>query len=682
MSSPKQSEAARRPGLARRARTALRAALELGPAQVLAYAQYRAAMRSGFIPRSAACQMAAAQNLPSHTAQQVAAGFVAGRLLPLPDPAALAACLGVQGLQSLLEEADEICAGQVRLFGGPPVLLQLTCPFPLEPWPAYEGHSWLGEAGDIKFTWEPARFGWALVLARAYAVSRQARYAQVFWDYTRLFFEANPPGLGPQWASAQEVALRLICLVFAWQIFKNVPGADLAAQSAELSRIVAVHAARIPPSLGYARAQNNNHLLSEAAGLYTAGLALPAHPSANRWRSLGWRWFQRGLQQQIAPGGAYSQHSANYHRLMLQLGLWVKALADQAGQAFPGLSLERLSAAAGWLAGLLDPASGQAPNLGANDGALILPLSTQPFADYRPTLQAAGRAFPAPQNAGPLFPPGPWDELGLWLALPPGQALRQLAPAPYPVLRSPSGAAWASLRAEHFTSRPGHADQLHVDLWRAGQNLALDAGTYLYNAPPPWDNALVAAQVHNTVTINGQDQMQRAGRFLYLQPAQGSITERLAGPGGDWERLTARHTGYCRLGVWHVRSLARLGENWQVDDQLLPVAALGPQTYQARLHWLLPDLDWRLEPHPSGLSLFLSSPSLHLELRLAAAGAEPPAYLLARAGQRLAGAGEPDPTSGWVSPTYGHKLPALSLALTTSGPLPLSFSSLWLFNRN
>ena len=39
-------------------------------------------------------------------------------------------------------------------------------------------------------------------------------------------------------------------------------------------------------------------------GLITAARALPEHPHAKRWAKLGWRWFNRGLETQIAkdPG--------------------------------------------------------------------------------------------------------------------------------------------------------------------------------------------------------------------------------------------------------------------------------------------------------------------------------------------------------------------------------------------
>ena len=59
-------------------------------------------------------------------------------------------------------------------------------------------------------------------------------------------------------------------------------------------------------------------------------------------------------------------------------------------------------------------------------------------------------------------------------------------------------------------------DQLHFDLWWHGLNITQDAGIYLYNGEPPWDNPLVSTRVHNTITVDGLDQMTRGGRFLTL----------------------------------------------------------------------------------------------------------------------------------------------------------------------
>ena len=51
------------------------------------------------------------------------------------------------------------------------------------------------------------------------------------------------------------------------------------------------------------------------------------------------------------------------------------------------------------------------PNLGANDGALILPVSQCGYADYRPTIQAVG----AITDHCHWLPRGKWDDLALWL---------------------------------------------------------------------------------------------------------------------------------------------------------------------------------------------------------------------------------------------------------------------------
>ena len=75
---------------------------------------------------------------------------------------------------------------------------------------------------------------------------------------------------------------------------------------------------------------------------------------------------------------------------MLQSALWVHAIKDR---DWPALTLQSLGRATHWLFSMLDPASGRTPNLGANDGALILHLALTPFSDFRPTVQAAARAF-------------------------------------------------------------------------------------------------------------------------------------------------------------------------------------------------------------------------------------------------------------------------------------------------
>ncbi len=611
-------------------------------------------------------------------------------IINLPTQDQLLSSIGEGGLLQLVAEADEIAAGRVRLFGGDPVPLNLTPPGELPHWTEYELGQQTWGVEDPKFTWEPTRFGWAFTLGRAYYLTKDERYPEAFWRYFEVFQRANPVNKGPNWASAQEVALRLMAFVFAAQVFA-ASRHSTAARNSSIACTIADHASRIPPTLLYARAQNNNHLLSEAAGLITASLALSDHPDASRWSNLGWKWFNRGLETQIAQDGTYTQHSTNYHRLMLQLVLWVHLI--QQGNNLPNRGIRErgsfnVQRAIRWLLSLTDVESGRALNLGPNDGAYILPLTVLPYHDYRPVLQAASQAFWGKR----AFDPGPWDEMSLWFC--PGfkdqnsssqmedvkqetrAAMRDTSPVTLRAARS-----WAYLRTAEFHDRPGHADQLHLDLWWRGLNVAQDAGTYLYNALPPWENALTHTAVHNTVMVDGCEQMTRAGRFLYLDWAQAEVVLDEHTDEGALERVIAQHDGYRRLGVTHQRSVvAHDDDRWVVEDQLIP-ASNSPHlaSHTARLHWLLPDWRWTIDN--SGLEIELLSPYglISLSIRSSISNLQPS---LIRAGEVLYGDAPAHPNWGWVSPTYGHKSPALSFSVTAASPLPITFSSEWAFPSN
>jgi hypothetical protein len=635
---------------------------ELGPRQLGLYAWYQVILRTGYL------------RWRTRNPKKEAGVRNQVSVFLLPNRNELLEIMGEDGLSHWTNLADEIVSGRFRRFGSDPVNLELTPSGELPPWTDYElgRESWGAE--DPKFIWEPARFGWVFTLGQAYLMSGDERYAETFWRNFETFLEANPPYQGPNWVSAQEVALRILAFAFAACIFDGSPHSS-SERKRDLAATIDVHAERIPPSLLYARAQNNNHLLSEAVGLITAGLVLPAHPLAPRWSRLGWKWLERGLREQIASDGGYSQHSTNYHRLMLQLILWLTFLRVENDPFYRRLQpvLERTT---NWLLSLVDPKSGRVPNLGPNDGAYILPLTIQPFDDYRPVLQAASIAF----LGQPAFEPGPWDDMSLWLGVGKvrSKPIHQRTTSFPGIIQNPQSKSWAYLRAAQFSGRPGHADQLHLDLWWRGMNVALDAGTYLYNAGLPWENALTHAAVHNTLTLNERDQMTRAGRFLYLDRAQGQINSREHADDGSWERVSVQHDGYRCWGVFHRRTVtARQDGHWLVEDSLHPIADRDVQGIQtARLHWLLPDWEYQFDHYAGILQLHSPKGTIVLSVCVQPSALE---YHLVRAGEVLFGPAEADPTRGWVSPTYASKEPALSFSTVVKSAFPIEFTSQWIF---
>lgn len=670
--------------------TALRAIRALGSTAVALNALYKLGRKTGYFRFK---EREKRKDFPVSSSPLLS-------LFDLPSRQALLTVLGPHGLERLTREADEIVGGKYRLFGGEPTAINLTPPSPHTHWTDLESRLQRCTF-DIKLIWEPARFGWAFTLGRAFHVTGSERYAQAFWRFFETFQAANPPYFGENWMNGQEVGLRLMALTWAGQVFRQAE-ASTPERLAGLAVSIGIHAARIPATLLYARSQNNNHLLTEAAALYTASLALPEHPQAAQWHTTGLRWLNWCFKNQIDPTGEYVQHSANYHRLMLQTALWVFALDSKVSrllkpenqEIFDSVTRENLTRAVRWLISLLDPISGRVPNLGPNDGAYIFPLTICPFEDYRPAAQAAWLAFAAQRP----FQAGPWDEMALWFGLLPPQKeldnrltfaearpeIRRLAsmhPAPLlSVTDSPCGRSWAYLRTAHFRSRPGHADLLHLDLWWHGLNITLDPGTYSYNASPPWDNALTSTLVHNTITVDGREQMTRVSRFLYLDWADATAQEHSTNDADGIRRISAQTHAYARLGIGHTRTVTVFADEqrWLVQDELLNRRQ---EMRVFRLHWLLPDWEWQVENRHSLCEVRLQSPQGWVTLKVGCGDlTNPPAITLVRAGQAVWGnLADCPPTRGWFSPTYGVKNPALSLAVEVQSAETVQFTTEFIF---
>jgi len=688
-----------------RSRLLVPALRELGIAALYQYGVYQFAMRSGLLRRRTKPYLWSDRPLESWLRSDTSLEHALSHREPFFFETGNRFQEALQRFPSndLRLEADEILAGRFRLFGGPPVplgtppdwgkvpLTDETDSLPLDNhWTEYESEN----GQDMRLLWEPARFGWAITLCRAYQFTGEPRYAAGVFDFLSSWLESSQPNRGPHWVSGQESALRILALIFMWYaLAEDLETSPMRARDILIA--LAVHAERIPPTLSYARAQRNNHLLTEAVGLYSVGLLMPWFERSTEWRRLGRRWLIRALQDQVFDDGGYIQYSTNYQRLALSACLWAARLAEIHGEALPETALNALQNMTELLLSLTDPQNGATPNWGHNDGSNIFPLSACEHADYRPVLQAATRAFVGDS----AFGPGPWDEMSVWLGLPvkgeagmPRSEKTDFPQAGLYLVRGESSRA--TLRCARFTARPAHSDQLHLDLWWNDHNLARDAGTYRYAASPPWENAFAGAVAHNGLVADGREPMDRAGKFLWLNWSNARFLGRWQADDGSVQALAAEHP--MRNGVTHRRSVVHAGGSlWVVMDELLgrgatsPPAGTSPQSgansppgagaaadtgwHRARLAWSLIDWPWELEAQ----SLTLRGEEGPVRLRVTP-GMD--GIALYRAGERVAGERQPteDPAVlGWWSPTYGYKEPALTLVATLEGALPLRLTSWW-----
>ena len=664
---------------------AIKAGQELGFKPIGYYALYALGLKTGWIEWSSRKAL--------RQIESISTPFLFAQPFTPPDRKGILNVLG-EDRDQLIAYANRICQGLFPIFGHAWVEL---------PFYQSQQYQWFSELAllerdqthpndsfpmDLKSIWEVARFSWAYLLCRAYWISADESYAAAFWNYFEQFDEHNPPYYGYNWISAQEVALRLIAWSFSYTLLQNSPQST-PARRARLLRAIAEHAARIPSTISYSFAQNNNHLLSDAAGLITASVVLPNCPQSKHWWEMGWRWFNWGIQHQIQEDGAYLQHSCNYHRLMLQLALWVNLIIKEKEIAYPTATKEKLAKATNWLFSLLERTNGKVPNFGPNDGALIQLLSLSPFDDYRSVVQAAGKAF----LGKPLISAGNWDEMSLWYGL---GTTNEDSPGSfnYPsatlmqrnslsILRRKGSLNWAAIRCTQFHNRPGHADQLHVELWWRGLNIAKDAGTYFYTAPPPWNNTLAESFYHNTLTVNHTDQMIKAGRFLWINWAQGRIVQTDEGSDSRPMKIVAEHNGYRKWGVIHRRSVeSDKDSQWIVRDEILAQSKqkVHALSVHIRLHWLVEDFPWKVYEDKNCWRILFETNQGKYSIKITPQNPSNTELCLVRGGVPVYGKMPLGDPYGWYSPTYAKLQTAISIILDNETTIPDTIETIWNFD--
>lgn len=435
------------------------------------------------------------------------------------------------------------------------------------------------ELGDIKCIWEASRFDWVLLFAREYRQGQKRALTELnIW--LSDWCEKNPGYYGVNWKCGQEVSIRIFHLAMASLLL----GQDKA--SSALLLLLEQHVQRIVPTIRYAISQNNNHGTSEAAALFIAGswLAKNGVSEGYRLEKKGRNWLENRIKHLIEEDGTFSQYSTNYHRVLLDtlcmVELWRRALN------LPVFSLvfqKKAKAAVNWLYIMVDRKTGDAPNLGAHDGAKLFPLVACDSRDFRPTVQTAMVLF---HEKRAYSEKGHWDDIlnyfgisiPLVVSLPPHSQLFDQGGVA--VLKNDR--VTVVFRYPRFRFRPSQADLLHVDLWQDGLNVLRDAGSYGYHVEREWTQYFSGTLGHNTIMFDDRDQMPRLGQFLF----------------GDW--LKTKTLDYFpgsmvsvsyqdKHGCYHGRTVKLL------DNKLIVIDQVNGFQRKAILRWRLCPGEWQLE---------------------------------------------------------------------------------------
>lgn len=485
--------------------------------------------------------------------------------------AARAAAPGIE--DEIVAEAERRLEWRVKLLGYPELELGqrgFDCdPLSGRAWPDRHGRLIdyrRAEPGDPKLVWELERCQELPLLVLASRLTDDGRFADAAVARLRAWLAGHPPGRGIAWANAFEPALRALSVAVA---FDGLRGTSV------LSREVQSHVTRglwqhgrwiVRDRSRYSSA--NNHLVAELTGLLAIAVLAPELHDSNRWRELALDELSREAQLQILPDGCSAEQSFAYGLFTTELLLTCAALVEATGRSCPAPVSAALARAADALALLVDTDESE-PAFGDDDDArvLVLDATSERTARGVASSLAAFLGHPGARRLGGsvdvtaalLFGP---EGLARFEAsgpgMPPGDGL--LPDGGLVVLRRSGTRALFDVGQLGYLriAAHGHADALQVVVSHDGHELVTDPGTGSYLGDVALRRRLRGTGAHATISVDGMDQSQQGGPFLWTRHARARLLTCDLGSGV----AVGEQDGYQALDdpVTHQRVLVRAGE--------------------------------------------------------------------------------------------------------------------------
>jgi hypothetical protein len=512
--------------------------------------------------------------------------------------------------------------------------------------------------GNIKQVWEMSRHHHITVLAAAWWLTGEERYAETAARQLRSWWVANPYLSGVHWTSGIEAGIRLISWVWARRLLDQWPKVgDLFEHNDDAVRQIAWHQEYLAafPSRG---SSANNHVIAEAAGRLAGACAFPWYARSPEWRRSAAALLERELAANTFDDGLNRELATDYHRFVLELGLLAAVEADVHGHELSAATWQRLARMLDAGAAILD-VTGRAPRQGDGDEGRALVVD-DPDHDPWATTLAAGSALLGAPGWWPAFDGG--VQACLVGALGRSRTLARPSdrPGAFPdaglvILRSRVGDGpeiWCRCDGGPHgylsIAAHAHADALSVEVRHEGVDILADPGTYCYHGEPAWRDWFRSTAAHNTLEVAGASQAESGGPFMWLTEPRTRTTTCEVGeqPVQAW---TAEHDGYRRLSASMVHRRAATLDS---SKRVLTIVDTLDTSEAAPLR-----LSWHLGP---GVLVELDGTTARLSWR-AGPDRRQGMLELPEGLTWTAHTAQTDPIVGWYSPRFGHRVPATAL---------------------
>ena len=410
------------------------------------------------------------------------------------------------------------------------------------------------KCGDIKVIWEASRLTHFLYFVRAYLITGNKKYYIAFSEQLKLWLADNPYSFGVNYKCGQECTLRMMNVLMVYTVFhycKLITTDD----ENNVRSLVGVCYKKVLSNFFYAhKCIKNNHTFSEICGLIVGAWCC----TDNKRLRKAYELLDKETVNQFLPDGGYTQYSFNYQRFTLQLFECVYKISEKTSISISDKSRELIRNSILLMYQAQD-ITGDVPNYGSNDGALIFPLAACNYRDFRPNLNT----IYALTTGKKLYDAGDYDEELLWFGDGKDYPVAEIEKVSsafdksgFYTLRHEGGFLMTCL--QEFKARPSHMDGLHIDLWHKGKNIFCDSGTYSYASDLVKEIATTTG--HNTVKVCGSEQMNKRGAFLIYNWTECKDVKH------DMNSFSG--TMISKNGYEHTRSIQRMENGYEITDEV------------------------------------------------------------------------------------------------------------------
>jgi len=452
-----------------------------------------------------------------------------------------------------IKSADSFCQHYFNLLGSGRVHLGNKIPWhtdfitnytwPKEPTAQIKYKIWDKQTPyDIKVPWELSRCYHFITLGQAYWFTNDEKYTEEFISQFSDWINENQVGIGVNWKTTMEIAIRNVNWIWAYNFFKH---SKIFTKELKYKFIKSIyrHTRYIYDHLEYGPILGN-HFFSDIVGLVYGAIFFKKFNKSKVWLKKGINELNKEIINQFNSDGANFEQSTSYHRLVLEMALSAKYLLNSNQIQLQSDAKNRLEDAMKFIESLTKP-DGTMPCIGdADDGRLHIfcEYSRKNINDHRYLLDYLNNKK-SPES--------------IWIT----NKWKNTSNDKIPTTKKQnkffkdSGLYVIENDLHHLVIHNGnvgqrgwgghsHNDQLSFDYSYDKKQIIIDSGTYNYTGDPKQRNYFRSTKAHNTIQIDDQEINNYRNRELF------ALVDDVKSPSTkiiNQKEIELTHNGYLKL---------------------------------------------------------------------------------------------------------------------------------------